>query len=93
LLEQKLAILNRFQKLTIAIDGHCDERGNDEFNLTLGRRRAVSVKQFFTDRGVNPERITTASFGRERPLVEGATEEAWARNRRAEFRIIDGDSM
>ncbi len=72
------------------IAGHCDERGSDEYNIALGRRRAEAAKRYLTDRGIDASRIETSSFGRERPAVQGTTEDAWSKNRRDEFEITAG---
>lgn len=69
----------------IQIEGHCDERGTVEYNLALGERRAQSVKNFLAQLGVEGARLSTISYGEEKPVVQGHTEEAWAKNRRAEF--------
>lgn len=69
----------------VRIEGHCDERGGMEYNLSLGERRAAAVKDFLVSRGVNPDSLTLISYGEERPLNPASTEEAWAQNRRAEF--------
>lgn len=69
----------------IQIEGHCDERGTVEYNLALGERRAQSVKNFLGQLGVEAARLSTISYGEEKPVVQGHTEEAWAKNRRAEF--------
>lgn len=69
----------------IQIEGHCDERGTVEYNLALGERRAQSVKNFLSQLGIEPARLSTISYGEEKPVVQGHTEEAWAKNRRAEF--------
>ena len=69
----------------VLIEGHCDERGTDEYNLALGSRRAESVKEFMVKAGIDASRLTTISYGEERPAVTGRNEEAWAKNRRAEF--------
>ena len=71
----------------VIIEGHCDERGTNEYNLALGDRRAYSAKAFLTDLGIDDARLTTISYGEERPIVSGSTEEAWAKNRRAHFVI------
>ena len=93
-LAQKVAILQANPNLRLEIVGHCDERGTDEYNLALGNRRAVSSRAFLTDRGIAESRITVRSRGEERPLDSGHNEEAWARNRRSEFRIVGGgDSL
>jgi peptidoglycan-associated lipoprotein len=68
----------------VTIEGHCDERGSDEYNLALGERRANAVKQYLTDSGVAAT-IDTVSYGESRPAVEGHDESAWRMNRRAEF--------
>ncbi|WP_309670122.1 OmpA family protein [Gemmatimonas sp.] len=89
-LDAKILVLNANPGVKIRVAGHCDERGSDEYNIALGRRRAESAKRYLTDRGIDASRIETASFGRERPDVQGTTEEAWSRNRRDAFEIIAG---
>ena len=69
----------------IQIEGHCDNRGSTEYNLALGERRALSVKQYMIKLGVDPNRMEIISYGAERPVDMANTEEAWAKNRRAEF--------
>jgi peptidoglycan-associated lipoprotein len=69
----------------VIIEGHCDERGTDEYNIALGERRANSAKRYLISLGVNAAQLSTISFGEERPSVQGYTEDAWAKNRRAEF--------
>jgi peptidoglycan-associated lipoprotein len=86
-LEQKLAILRANPRLELVIEGHCDERGPDEYNLALGNRRAAAVKQWFTAQGIGEGRLAMVSYGEERPADPRSNEDAWARNRRAEFRI------
>lgn len=71
----------------IKIEGHCDERGSAEYNLALGERRAKSALQYLVTLGVQPERLSIISYGKEKPAVQGTGEEAWAKNRRAEFTI------
>lgn len=73
----------------VQIEGHCDERGSIEYNLALGERRAQSVKEYIVQLGVDASRLTTISYGEEKPAMEGHDEEAWSKNRRAEF-IISG---
>ncbi len=72
---------------TVVVEGHCDNRGTEEYNLALGSRRAQSVKDFLVNAGVEPSQIVTISYGEEKPAVRGDNEEAWAKNRRAEFRL------
>lgn len=76
-----------YQKLTgpVRIEGHCDERGTTDYNIALGQRRADSVKQYLVRGGVSASRVSTTSYGEERPLDRGGNEGAWARNRRAEI--------
>ncbi len=89
-LDAKILVLNANPQLRVRVAGHCDERGSDEYNIALGRRRAEAAKRYLTDRGIDPSRIETASFGRERPAVQGAGEDAWSQNRRDEFEITAG---
>jgi peptidoglycan-associated lipoprotein len=67
----------------VTIEGHCDERGTREYNLALGDRRATSAKNFLASAGVSPDRMSTISYGKERPVAMGSDEGAWAQNRRA----------
>ena len=90
ILERKLVLLQQNPALHIQIAGHCDERGSDEYNLALGERRAAAAKRFFVEHGIAEGRITIVSYGEERPLDAGHTEEAWAKNRRAEFSAVAG---
>ncbi len=82
-LKQKASYLNANPKITIIIEGHCDERGTTEYNLALGDRRAESARGFLIDLGVDPSRITKISYGEEMPSDPGHNEEAWKKNRRA----------
>ena len=72
---------------SIVIEGHCDERGTAEYNMALGQRRAQETKKYLVNLGIKESTITTISYGEERPLDPGNTEEAWAKNRRAHFLI------
>lgn len=90
ILDTKLAILRANPNLQISISGHCDERGSDEYNLALGNRRAIAARQYLVDRGIDESRVSTNSFGEERPLDSRSSEDAWARNRRDEFSITAG---
>ncbi len=73
----------------LLIEGHCDERGTEEYNIALGERRAQTAAQFLIERGVNPERIVTKSWGESKPLATGHSEDSWKLNRRAEFFIVE----
>jgi len=73
--------------VVITIEGHCDQRGTNGYNLALGDRRAESVKTFLVDLGVDRSRLATVSYGEERPLDQGNGEFAWAKNRRAHFMV------
>lgn len=69
----------------LSVEGHCDERGSNEYNYALGARRAESAKSYMVTHGVNPDRLKTVSYGEDRPLKQGHNESAWWYNRRAEF--------
>ena len=71
--------------LNFSIEGHCDERGSEKYNLALGDRRANSAKEFLVGQGIAAARIETVSYGEERPFDPGHDEAAWAKNRRAHF--------
>ena len=75
--------LKRYTNYPITIEGKCDERGTREYNLALGERRAQAVKNVLVASGIPPSRISTISYGKERPAVVGSSEEAYAQNRRA----------
>lgn len=70
----------------VQIAGHCDERGTQEYNLALGEKRALAVREYLIRRGVDPKRLFTISYGEEQPAAVGNTEEAYAQTRRVEFR-------
>jgi peptidoglycan-associated lipoprotein len=72
---------------TVIIEGNCDDRGTKEYNLALGEKRAINVRDYLIDLGVEPGRIRTVSYGEERPLFFEQTEFAWSQNRRADFVI------
>ncbi|MGE0614753.1 MAG: peptidoglycan-associated lipoprotein Pal [Bacteriovoracia bacterium] len=86
-LAENAKILKEKKNLAIQVEGHCDERGGIQYNIALGEKRANAVKKYLHDLGVSDARITTISFGKERPLDQGHTEAAWAANRRANFVI------
>ncbi len=71
----------------IVVEGYCDDRGTDEYNMALGQRRAQEAKQYLVNLGIRASRIQTISYGEEKPLDPRSTEEAWAKNRRAEFHL------
>ncbi|MFZ7128003.1 MAG: peptidoglycan-associated lipoprotein Pal [Desulfobacterales bacterium] len=85
ILKEKADWLKRNPEATVAIEGHCDSRGTNEYNIALGERRAEGVKNFMMSLGINGGRMRTISYGEERPVVAGETEDAWSRNRRAHF--------
>jgi peptidoglycan-associated lipoprotein len=70
----------------LLVEGHCDERGTNEYNLALGERRALATREYLVTLGIAPEKIDTISYGEERPLELGHDESAWKFNRRAEFK-------
>jgi peptidoglycan-associated lipoprotein len=72
----------------VVIEGHCDERGSDEYNLALGERRALAAQNYLVSLGIAASRLSTISYGEERPLTPGQSEEAWEQNRRAEFKVV-----
>lgn len=88
ILKQNAAVLKRFLAVKIQIEGHCDERGTNEYNLALGERRASSTKKYLITLGIDERRISTISYGEEKALDPGHNEEAWTKNRRAEFIIL-----
>lgn len=86
-LEKSADWLKKNPKVNCRIEGHCDERGTNEYNLSLGERRALSARRYLMSLGVNPDRLFTISYGEERSAVEGHDESAWKLNRRDEFTI------
>jgi peptidoglycan-associated lipoprotein len=90
-LRTKASVLRANPAVEIRVEGHADERGSTEYNLALGQRRAESVRTFLTGYGITGNRVATISYGKERPAVDGSSEAAWARNRRAEFAIVAGE--
>jgi peptidoglycan-associated lipoprotein len=81
-LERQATWLKTYPAVTIVVEGHCDERGTREYNLALGERRAAAVANYLVALGVDPNRIQTISYGKERPAVDGHDETAWSQNRR-----------
>jgi peptidoglycan-associated lipoprotein len=72
----------------LLIEGHCDERGTPEYNRALGKRRAAAIREYLVQLGINPARIHTISFGKDRPMALGHDEVTWSQNRRGEFVLI-----
>jgi peptidoglycan-associated lipoprotein len=87
-LEDNARIMKNHPRLTVEVQGHCDERGTTDYNLALGNKRAAAVRDHLTAMGVAPNRVATLSYGEERPVAMGADESSWSQNRRAEFRVL-----
>ncbi|KUR70105.1 hypothetical protein AQZ52_14655 [Novosphingobium fuchskuhlense] len=83
ILQSQAQWLARYPAARVTIEGHCDERGTRDYNLALGERRANAVKNYLVSLGVDAARITTVSYGKERPVALGSDEASWAKNRRA----------
>ncbi len=81
ILQRQASWLQHYPNVSVTIEGHCDERGTREYNLALGERRAAAVKNVLVAAGIPASRISTISYGKERPIVVGSNEEAWAQNR------------
>jgi len=81
-LRDQAAWLRQHPNVTVLLEGHCDERGTREYNLALGARRANAAKRFLVSLGIDPNRVRTISYGKERPEALGSNEAAWAQNRR-----------
>jgi peptidoglycan-associated lipoprotein len=87
ILDEKAAYLREHPEVRVLIEGHCDERGTNEYNLALGDRRANSAKNYLVRSGVADSRITTISYGEEQPLCMEHVESCWWKNRRAQFQV------
>ena len=85
-LDAKVAILKKNPGAKIRITGHCDERGSDDYNITLGMKRATAAKEYLVRAGIDAARIDVSSLGREKPMDASSNEAAWAKNRRDEFK-------
>ncbi len=83
LLQDQVAWLKQYSNVSVIIEGHCDERGTREYNLALGEKRAQSVKNYLISLGISSDRVSTISYGKERPAVVGSNDGAWAQNRRS----------
>jgi len=90
-LDEKLPLLRQDATWQLTIEGHADERGSTEYNVALGMRRAVAVRDYFVGFGLSPQRFQTVSYGEERPLATGSNDGAWSQNRRAEFQAMGGN--
>jgi peptidoglycan-associated lipoprotein len=90
-LNAKADVLRANPGVRLRIEGHCDQRGSTEYNLALGQRRAEAVRAYLVNLGIDGSRLSTISYGEEKPLEEGDSEEAYARNRRAEFSVAGGE--
>ena len=82
-LDRQAQWLKQYPSVNVTVEGHCDERGTREYNLALGERRATAAKKYLVGAGVATNRISTISYGKERPAVVGSDESAWGQNRRA----------
>ena len=87
ILKEDAALLQKFPNVKVQIEGHCDERGTTEYNIALGQRRAISAKNYLFSMGIAADRLSTISYGKEKPLEPGHNEAAWAKNRRAHIVI------
>jgi peptidoglycan-associated lipoprotein len=90
ILKEVSSILSRNKDIKVIIEGHCDERGTNEYNLGLGDRRANSAKEYLISLGIPSGKVETISYGEEKPLCTEQTEECWAKNRRAHFVLVEG---
>jgi peptidoglycan-associated lipoprotein len=82
-LDRQAAWLAKFPQVKVQVAGNCDDRGTEEYNLALGSRRANAARDYLVAKGVDPSRITTISYGKDRPVALGDNEQAWAQNRNA----------
>ena len=89
ILDSQVQWLTRYPNVRITVEGHADERGTREYNLALGDRRANAAKNYLAARGIDPSRINTISYGKERPVAVGSDEASWAQNRRAVTVVVN----
>ena len=87
-LKTKADLMKKYNTIKVRIEGNCDERGTQEYNLALGERRARAAYEYMIRLGVSAEQLDIISYGKERPAVEGTGEAVWAKNRRDEFNVI-----
>jgi peptidoglycan-associated lipoprotein len=90
-LKENAEIMKSRPDVKVEVQGHADERGTNEYNLALGDKRANAVKDYLVRSGIEAARVATVSYGEEKPLVEGQTEQSWSKNRRVEFRVTWGE--
>ena len=90
ILERQGAWLRRYPNVRLLVEGNCDERGTREYNLALGARRAAAARDYLISLGISGDRMTTVSYGKERPLDPRSNEEAWSVNRNAHSTIVSG---
>lgn len=88
MLRQKAELMKAYPSIRVRIEGNCDARGTQEYNLALGERRARAAYEYLVMLGVNPDQMEMISYGKERPAVEGTGPSVWAQNRRDDFRVI-----
>jgi peptidoglycan-associated lipoprotein len=86
-LDEKIAFLKQYPKVKVTVEGHCDERGTTEYNLALGERRANAAYQYILNSGLQTQKLSTISYGKERPISTGHDESSYAKNRRAHFAL------
>ncbi len=87
-LQQAAELMKQHPSIKVRLEGHCDARGTQEYNLALGERRARAAYEYLVRLGVPAEQLEIISFGKERPAVQGTGEEVWAKNRRDEFNVV-----
>jgi len=87
-LEKNAAYLKQNQAVKVRIEGNCDERGTNEYNMALGERRSINAKRYLVNLGISSNRIHTISYGEEKPLLHGHDEYSWAQNRRDDFAVV-----
>ena len=87
-LKTKAELMKQYPSIRVRIEGNCDERGTQEYNLALGERRARAAYEYMVTLGVNPSQLEMISFGKENPVVQGSGESVWSQNRRDDFRVI-----
>ena len=88
ILKENAALLMNYPRVKIQVEGHCDERGTNEYNLALGERRANAAKKYLVSLGVSTDRLSSIRYGEEKTLDAGHNEEAWSKNRRGHFVIL-----